>query len=398
MVEPGCDLGPSPGGPSTSAAGPGPADDAWSDIVAGPEVPDSQVPRDPDDLADILYTSGTTGSPKGVTATHANILASGGGGALLGQLFGGGTFLHAIPLFTFAGAHGMQYIPIRARMTSVVMPRFDARRYLELAAEHQVALTFVVPSMVQLLLADEGIEDADLSSLKMMMFGTAPMPLPALQQIGERLPDTILINVYGLTEGGGAICALPPGEARKRPGAIGKPVPPTELRIVRPDGTLCDVHEAGEVEMRTPTRRSYYRNEEATGRTWTADGWLRTGDMGFVDDDGYVVLSGRNKDVIVRGGFNVHPPEVEGVLCEHPAVREAAVVGMPHPVLGEDVVAFVVLTRHRGTDMVDALRARCHERLADYKRPRSYHVVDTLPRNALGKVLKRVLREQLAHG
>jgi acyl-CoA synthetase (AMP-forming)/AMP-acid ligase II len=177
----------------------------------------------------------------------------------------------------------------------------------------------------------------------------------------------------------------------KRVGSVGKPIPPMELRIVREDESECDAREVGEVLTRLPGRqREYYKDDEATASTWTADGWLRSGDLGYVDEDGFLYIAGRKKDLIIRGGHNIYPTDVEAVLLEHPAIQEAAVIGVPHDVLGEDVAAFVVAMPDADYDRDDVF-AFCAERLADYKRPRQLHRVDELPRNATGKVMKHRL-------
>ncbi|MDP6942764.1 MAG: class I adenylate-forming enzyme family protein [Myxococcota bacterium] len=367
-----------------------------------------QVARDPEDLADILYTSGTTGHPKAVACTHANVTYK--GSSTLHKLFRKATFCHAIPLFTFAGSHAMTLIPLRAGMTSVIQPKFDANRFLELLAEHRVNLAYAVPSMVLLMLdaadirtasqadlptrgREEGGADLNFDALKLLMYGTAPMPPDAIRRLATVFPSTMLVNLYGLTEGGATVCSLSPMEAQKRPDSIGKPLPPTEVRIVDDEGQALAPREHGEILMRSAdvSPRFYYRDEDASAETWTDEGWLRTGDIGFVDEDGYLYLVDRKKDLIIRGGFNISAPEVEGVLSSHPAVLDAAVVGVSHPILGEDIKAFVV--RRDGEPVTaDALKAFGAEQLADYKVPREIAFVDALPRNAIGKVLKRELR------
>ncbi len=353
-----------------------------------------QVARDPGDLADILYTSGTTGDSKGVACRHRDITFK--GSSQLSMLFAGARFLHAVPLFTFAGSHAMSLICLRGGMTQVLQPRFEAARFLELIEERRVSLSYAVPTMLLRCLEQPSIETGNFDSLRLMMYGTAPMPAPAIRSLAEHMPSTFLINLYGLTEGGAAVCSLSPDQARERPDSIGKPMPPTELRIVDEQGEEVAACQEGEIQLRSAAgQRSYWRDDEATAETWNEEGWLSTGDLGRLDEEGFLYLVDRKKDLIIVGGHNVSAPEVEAALIEHPRVREAALVGIQHPQLGEVPRAFVVPSNGdepAAGELEDFLR----QRLADYKVPRSYSFVPELPRNALGKVLKRVLREQEA--
>jgi acyl-CoA synthetase (AMP-forming)/AMP-acid ligase II len=214
----------------------------------------------------------------------------------------------------------------------------------------------------------------------------------------DKLPQASVSNSYGLTEAGPAFCVTPKEEAGRRLGSVGLPMPPMEIRIVDPaTDTDQPAGEHGEVLVRNAGRqREYYRDPDATARAWSHDGWLRTGDVGFLDEDGYLYLSGRMKEVIIRGGNNVYATDVEAVLYEHPSILEAAVIGVPHDVLGEDVGAVVVAKPGVELDVSD-LEAFCRERLADYKVPRHIRFVEALPRNATGKVMKHELKEQEWH-
>jgi acyl-CoA synthetase (AMP-forming)/AMP-acid ligase II len=199
-------------------------------------------------------------------------------------------------------------------------------------------------------------------------------------------------NSYGMTEAGPAFIVMPKEEVARRVGSVGKPIGGMELKIVDDEGAEVAAREVGELLTRLPGRqREYYKDPDATAATWTADGWLRSGDLGYLDEDGYLYLVGRKKDLIIRGGHNVYATDVEAVLIEHAAVQEVAVVGIPHDVLGEDVAAFVVLKADEALT-ADELAAFCAGRLADYKRPRRITFVAELPRNATGKVMKHRLR------
>jgi acyl-CoA synthetase (AMP-forming)/AMP-acid ligase II len=229
----------------------------------------------------------------------------------------------------------------------------------------------------------------------MCSVGSAPLAPYVVERLQDKMPDAMVSNNYGMTEAGSAYCIMPKGEAVKRPGSVGQIAAPAVVRIVDEQSRTLPPDEVGEVRLQMPGRqREYYQDPEATAETWR-DGWLITGDLGKLDADGYLYIVGRSKDVIIRGGNNVHATDVEHVLVQHDAVKEVAVVGAPHPVLGEDVVAFVVLQPGAGAD-AEALRAFGLEHLADYKVPRQFVFVDELPRNPTGKVIKPELRARLA--
>ena len=359
---------------------------SWGQAVAGEDSAGFQVPLVPEDLADILYTSGTTGLPKGVAIRHRNVALIPGEP---NPQLSGGCWLHASPLFTFAGI-GFIYNPMQLGLYGVYQPRFDAGRWLEVVEDLRPQFVFLVPSMAQLLVAHPRFADSDLSSIELCAIGSAPLAPATLRAMQERMPEAAVSNSYGMTEAGPAYCAMPKGESLKRIGSVGQPMAPLEVRFVDEGGSDVDSGEVGEVLLRMAGReREYYRNPEATAATWQG-GWLHTGDLGRLDGDGYLYIVGRKKDVIIRGGNNIHAVDVEAVLHDHPAVVEAAVVGIPHPVLGEDVAAVVVVAP--GTTVaVEELREHCAERLADYKVPRRIELADALPRNATGKVLKQEL-------
>jgi acyl-CoA synthetase (AMP-forming)/AMP-acid ligase II len=351
-----------------------------------------QVPVDGSDLADIMYTSGTTGLPKGVAVRHDNLSLV----APSEPSFSGDGWLHGSPLFTFAGI-GFIFNPMKLGMAGLYLARFDAGAWIDHVEQRRPAATFLVPAMAKLISDHPRFAEADLSSLTICAIGSAPLPFETLKAMQEKLPDAMVTNGYGMTEAGAAYCVLPPGEALRRPGSVGQPMPPTEIRVVDPSDEDVAVGEEGEVLIRIKGRqREYYKDPETTARTWSG-GWLHTGDVGRLDDDGYLYIVGRMKDVIIRGGHNVHATDVEEVLHQHPGILDAAVVGVPHDVLGEDIAAVVV--PREGTEVdPDEVMAFCRDRLADYKSPRRVEVRDELPRNATGKVLKRELVTQLSGG
>ena len=346
-----------------------------------------QVEVGPDDMADIMYTSGTTGRPKGVVVRHRNVAMVPNG---LPNWTGDG-WLHSSPLFTFAGIASI-YNPMKLGMTGLYQPRFDAGAWLGHVETLRPAATFIVPAMAQLLIAHPRFEEADLSSLRMVSLGSAPLAPETFRRLRERLPEAWVSNNWGMTEAGSAYCVLPPEEASRRVGSVGKPVPPVVFRIVGDDGTELPPNEVGELLVSNPGKeREYFNDLEATAAAWR-DGWLHTGDLARLDEDGYLYIVGRLKDVIIRGGNNVHSGDVEAVIAEFPGVQEVAVAGVPHPVLGEDVAAWIVPVP--GTDLDQAkLKEFLADRLSDYKIPRKIMMVDSLPRNATGKVVKRELVE-----
>ncbi|MEA2683332.1 MAG: long-chain acyl-CoA synthetase [Chloroflexota bacterium] len=351
------------------------------------------VERADDDLAALMYTGGTTGRAKGVMLSHENLWRAGWSSHEAGYVEGIRRSLVSLPL---SHSFGLLVTVIGLHATepgsSVLMKWFDPTSFLELAQEHRVQVVPVVPSMVQVLLAMP-LESYDLSELRYFGCGAAPLAAEVIHELERRLPGVEIREGYGLTESAAIISSNPPG--RRRLGSVGLPVPGCDVRIVDDEGAEVPVGELGEITARSGTiMQGYWKAPELTAET-VKDGWLRTGDIGHVDTDGYVYVTDRKKDLIIRGGFNVYPRDVEDVLLEHPAVSVAAVVGKPDAVSGEEVVAFVSLRpgmEVSGEDLVEFSRGR----LGAYKYPREVRIVAAVPLTPVGKVDRKAVRQVFA--
>ena len=372
----------------TGPAGPGELD--WDALVDG-DGSVFQVEVGPDDIADILYTSGTTGLPKGVAATHRSALVS----HPLMPIEKPIALLHSIPLATFLGTHGTQTLCLRLAVTNLLLPTFDARRFAALIESQRPAWIVMVPAHALLLIESGALDEIDTACVRMLIYGSAPMPHHAVQQLSASFPRATLMNGYGLTEGGTSVVTMPPGEALTRPGSVGRPVEVDVVRVVDDSGAMVAPGTIGEVAIKVEAGQRFYHNDPgASASTWRGD-WVQSGDLGYFDDDGFLYLVDRKKDVIVRGGYNVSSIEVESALHEHPDVVEAAVLGVPHAILGQDVAA-VVRMRAATTLDVDGAAAFLADRVADYKRPRRIVMcAGPLPRTPMGKLDKAALRDML---
>ena len=338
-------------------------------------------PGDEDDTAAILYTSGTTGRPKGAMLTNLGIVHSALNYQYCMQLDESSRLLAAVPLSHVTGVIALLSAAVRCAGALVILPAFKARAFLALAARERMTHTVIVPAMYNLCLLEPDLARFDLSAWRIGAYGGAPMPAATIAALAEKQPNLGLMNAYGATETTSPTTLMPPEDTAARRDSVGLAVPGAEVKVVDE-----------EIWIRGPmVVKGYWEDPEATAHEFT-DGYWHSGDAGDIDAEGYVQVRDRKKDMINRGGYKVYSAEVEGVLAEHPAVVESAVLGFPCPVLGERVRAVVMV---RATVEPEALRAFCASRLADYKVPEAITLrSEPLPRNANGKVLKRELRTQ----
>ncbi len=351
------------------------------------------VPRADDELAALLYTGGTTGRSKGVMLTHRSLSYTGAAAHKSAYVPGINRGLATLPL---SHAYGL-LITIASLYSeeqgiAVLLRWFDPAAFLEMIAEHRLQLTAVVPTMLQILLS-QPLEDYDLGSLQYISSGGAPLAAEVAEQFAKRVPSARIRQGYGLTETSSLISSSPIG--RERPGSVGLPVPGTEVRILDDAGNELPINAVGEICARSPgVMQGYWHSPEATAEA-LRHGWLHTGDLGYLDDDGYLFIVDRKKDLIIRGGFNVYPRDVEDALLEHPALESAGVVGRPDEKSGEEVVAFVSL-RPGAEATSEELVGWARQRIGGYKYPREVHVIDAIPLTNVGKVDRKALRRQLA--
>ena len=351
-------------------------------------VPD-QSTFDPNADAVIVGTSGTTGRPKGVVLSHPDLMATVGDGTNFHKRTN--PALHSMPFTGYGGFMGQCIRPISDGQTSLILHPFNTDRLIDFIGSKQPVSLMLVPTMLRLLLDHPAVGDLDMSGVRVIVTGTAPVSHDSLVRAMELWPHIGIRNAYAMSEGGFATMATTPEQLAK-PGCVGAMQPNMEIRDSEghplPPGRIGEIH--GKAEGKS---RRYWRDEAASQSTWT-DGWTKSGDLGYVDGDGDLILTGRSKELIIRGGYNIAPIEVEDVLHSHPAVREAAVVGVEHEVLGEDVAAAVTLATGVSAT-VEELEAWCRGRLADNKVPRTIVVMDAIPLNQNAKVLKRDLRPAL---
>jgi long-chain acyl-CoA synthetase len=352
--------------------------------------PDAEfVARRPDDTAVILYTSGTTGAPKGAELTHENLLRNVEAAVDLFGLDESSVTLGCLPFFHSFGQTCALNATISAGGSLTLIPRFDGGKALEILARDRVTVFEGVPTMYAAMLNDPAAENTDTSALKLCVSGGAAMPVEVMHAFEQRFGCQILEG-YGLSETS-PVASFNRRDRQRKPGSIGVPIEGVEMRIIDDGGAEVSAGEAGELAIRGHNvMKGYWKREPETAAAIDADGWFRTGDIAKADADGYYFIVDRKKELVIRGGYNVYPREVEEILYEHPEVREAAVIGVPHAELGEEVAAAVAL--RAGADCTpEELREFVKQRIAAYKYPRHVWVVDELPKGPTGKILKRAI-------
>ena len=349
----------------------------------------------PDDTAVILYTSGTTGKSKGVELSHFNLYSN----ALYIKespaldIKPGSVTFAVLPLFHTFGQTAIQNSSVTAGATMVMLPQFEPRRTLSEMEKHRGTHIAAVPTMYNLMLQTQRRYKYDVSSLQVAVSGGASLPV-AIHQDFEKLFHVKINEGYGLSETSPIATMTPPRGGLNKAGSIGPEFYGSQVRIVRNDGTFADVDEVGELVIRGHNvMKGYYKDPTTTAAVFLEGGWFRSGDIAKMDADGYFYIVDRAKDVIIRAGMNIYPREIEEILHHHPAVLEAAVVGIPDETLSENVVAFVTLTPGAKVTAQE-LQRYCRERLAIYKCPKKVEFVDQLPKNSTGKIMKRTLKEK----
>ena len=345
-----------------------------------------------DDTAVVFYTSGTTGRPKGVMLTNKNVAAIAEIWSESMEMDHNDRMHIVAPLFHCAASHVFSIPVIYQGGMVIIEESFSPEATIRTMEQQRATLFFGVPAMYSILLNTPSLEKADLSNLRLFCYGAAPMPYELVKKVKALYPDVKVQNLYGQTENSPGATTLKDRHALSKIGSVGEALPQTEVKVMDEFGKSLPMGQVGEIAVKGPqVMKGYLKNDEETART-IKEGWMYSGDLGRFDEDGLLYIVDRKKDMIIRGGENIYPLEVEEVLYTMPEVLEAAVIGIPHEVYGEVVKAFIVLKE--GQKLTEqAVRDSCKKQLASFKIPAAIEFLDTLPRNASGKVLKTVLRE-----
>ena len=379
----------------------------YEDMLSSSPVEEAVTEIEEEDATILMYTAGTTSFPKGVVLSHKSFTIY-----VLENVTPADPELEeknilTVPLYHVAGIQAMM-AAIYGGRTMIVERQFEAKEWMELVTREKASRAMMIPTMLKQLMDHPDFSRYDLSSLKIITYGAAPMPLPVIKKAMEVFPGVSFINAFGQTETASTITTLGPEDhvisgseeerekKLKRLSSIGKSMPDVEMKVVDDEGCDLLVGKVGEIVARGPRVMSgYWKDQEKTEQTIDKDGWVHTGDVGYIDEDGYFFLAGRATDMIIRGGENISPEEVEIVLQSHPKIEEVAVIGVPDEEWGEQPRSIVVLKQGE-TATAEEIIEYCRVRLSSFKRPRSVIFVEKLPRNPMGKIIKRLLRQQ--HG
>ncbi len=363
--------------------------EGFEDALAAAADTEPTIDAADDDLLFIMYTSGTTGLPKGVMHTHGTTTWGIITGAATAEMRKGDRYLICLPLF-HVGAMNPLLTTAYSAGTAVIMSQFDPVRIWELFGEEKIDCTLAVPAMLQFMLLTLDKDAHDISTLRWVMSGASPVPANLIETYAGMGVE--IHQVYGLTETGGPACLIGPDDAISRAGSTGKAFFHTTVKVVNEAGEECEPNEPGEVMVKGPNLMlGYWNRPDATAES-IVDGWLHTGDIAYVDDEGFVYIHDRVKDMIISGGENVYPAEIENVIVGVPGVKEVAVIGIESAKWGETPLAVVVKAEESLT--AEDVLSECQAKLAKFKQPAKVEFIDAIPRNPTGKALKRILREQ----
>jgi acyl-CoA synthetase (AMP-forming)/AMP-acid ligase II len=378
----------------------------YEDLIKSSQEDDISEEIGDEDITILMYTSGTTGRPKGVPLRHSGFVSY-----VLDNVEPANPEIEeknllTVPLYHVAGIQAM-LAAIYGGRTLVLMRQFETEEWLKMVQAQRVSRVMLVPTMLKWVVDHPDFKKHDLSSLKVITYGAAPMPFEVIKKAIEEMPWVRFINAFGQTETASTITSLGPEDhviegtkeekdkkLKRLACSIGKPLPDVEITIADGEGKTLPPHQVGEIIARGPrVMTGYWGDEEKTKQVMTEDGWLRTGDQGWMDEEGYIYLAGRGDDMIIRGGENISPEEVEDVLSRYHKVEEAACIGVPDPEWGQEPRAFVVLKNGESATPEEIMKF-CKDRLAGFKRPKSVVFLDSLPRNQMGKLLRKELREK----
>ncbi len=378
----------------------------YEDLIRSSSADEIAADIGDEDVTILMYTAGTTGRPKAVPLRQNAFVTY-----ILDNVDPASPDVEernllTVPLYHVAGVQAMLAAFYGGR-TLVLMRQFEIKEWMETVQREKASRAMLVPTMLKMVIDSPDFSKHDLSSLKVITYGAAPMPFEVIKKAIQVLPWVRFINAYGQTETASTIAMLGPDDhvidgteaerekkLKRLASSIGRPLSDVEVKVVDEQGKAAPSLSVGEIWVRGPRIMSgYWEDKEKTAQVITPDGWLRTGDKGWLDEDGYIFLAGRGDDMIIRGGENISPEEIENVLYAYPKIEEAAVIGVPDPDWGQQPRAVVVLKKGEVATAEEIIEY-CHSRLASFKRPRSIVFVDILPRNQLGKIIKRILREQ----